>query len=308
MMKKPIASRTPILVSGFDVEAAASAARGSGFAQKLRTGLFFASITLGAIGLVGCQTVKTTQPGVIGVEREQRMSTFVKEDELRASSASQYKEVLGKEQGKGALNTNPALTNRVRAIAKRLIPATAAFRSDAPAWPWEINVIQSDQLNAWCMPGGKIAFYSGLIEKLVLNDDEIAAIMGHEIAHALREHARERISEQMTSRIGIGVASVALGAGQVGADLGQMAYQMAFSLPHSRLHETEADRMGVELAARAGYDPRAAVQVWQKMAKQGGSKGPEFLSTHPSSETRIADLEAYSARVAPLFEQAKRAR
>ncbi len=273
-----------------------------------RTSLIGAVIALVSIGIVACQTVKTTQPGVIGVEREQRMSTLVNEQELRASSASQYKEVLGKEQAKGALNSNPALTSRVRIIAKRLIPTTAAFRSDAPGWPWEINVIQSDQLNAWCMPGGKIAFYSGLIEKLALTDDEIAAIMGHEIAHALREHARERISEQMTSRIGIGVASVALGGGQFGADLGQMAYQMAFSLPHSRLHETEADRMGVELAARAGYDPRAAVQVWQKMAKQGGSKGPEFLSTHPSSDSRISDLEAYSARVAPLFEQAKRGR
>ena len=143
------------------------------------------------------------------------------------------------------------------------------FRSDAPAWPWEINVIQSDQLNAWCMPGGKIAFYSGLIEKLAMTDDEIAAVMGHEIAHALREHARERISEQTASQIGITVASVALGGGKAGADLGQMAYQMAFSLPHSRLHETEADRIGVELSARAGYDPHAAVRVWQKMAKLG---------------------------------------
>lgn len=264
------------------------------------------AVVLLGLMLTACQTVKTTQAGAIGVEREQRMSTMVKEEDLRASSAVQYKEVLGKEQAKGALNSDPALTARVRAIAKRLIPVTATFRADAPGWPWEINVIRSDQLNAWCMPGGKIAFYSGLIEKLAMNDDEIAAVMGHEIAHALREHARERISEQATSQIGISVASVALGGGKVGADLGQLAYQMAFSLPHSRLHETEADRIGVELSARAGYDPHAAVRVWQKMAKLGGSKGPEFLSTHPSSESRIADLEAYAQRVAPLYDQAKR--
>lgn len=291
---------------------------GNSALERLRVGAWalliqsrLARVTAAALvlaGLSACQSVKTTQTGTIGVDREQRMSTLVSEAELRKSAAQAYKEVIGKEQGKGALNPEPAMTARVRAIARRIIPATAVFRSDAPSWSWEVNVIKSDQLNAWCMPGGKIAFYSGIIEKLALDDDEIAAIMGHEVAHALREHARERASEQVTSQIGIGVATAALGGGKAMADLGQVAYQVAFGLPHSRLHETEADRIGVELAARAGYDPTAAVRVWQKMAQQGGGKGPEFMSTHPSAESRITDLQAYSARVRPLYEQARRAR
>lgn len=272
---------------------------------RLFGAVFLTSVML---AITACQAVRTTQPGTIGVDREQRMSTLVSEAELRQGAAQAYKEVLGKEQGKGALNSDPAMTSRVRGIARRIIPVTATFRSDAPSWAWEINVIKSDQLNAWCMPGGKIAFYSGIIEKLALDDDEIAAIMGHEIAHALREHARERASEQVTAQLGITVAAGALGGGKGAIDMGQMAYQLAFGLPHSRLHETEADRIGVELAARAGYDPRAAVRVWQKMAKVGGGKGPEFLSTHPSAESRISDLETYSARVAPLYEQSRRSR
>jgi predicted Zn-dependent protease len=157
------------------------------------------------------------------------------------------------------------------------------------------------------MPGGKIAFYSGIITKLGLTDDEIAAIMGHEIAHALREHARERASEQATTGLVIGVGSALLGGGQAGTNLTQMAYHAVFGLKHSRLHETEADRIGVELAARAGYDPRAAITLWEKMGKASGGKGgPEFLSTHPTAETRMADLRDYSTRVMPLYERTRR--
>ena len=214
--------------------------------------------------------------------------------------------IRDREKAEGDLNADPKMTARVQAIAKRIIPQTGVFRADAPKWKWEVNVIESDELNAWCMPGGKIAFYSGIITKLNLTDDEIAAIMGHEIAHALREHARERASEQATTGLVIGVGSAILGAGQAGADLTQMAYHSVFGLKHSRLHETEADRIGVELAARAGYDPRAAITLWEKMGKaSGGGGGPEFLSTHPSAETRIADLRDYSARVMPLYQKAK---
>jgi predicted Zn-dependent protease len=235
------------------------------------------------------------------------MSTLVSEEELQKGAVAAYNEVLTKEKGEGDLNADPAMTARVRAIAQRIIPQTAVFRSDAPKWNWEVNVIKSDELNAWCMPGGKIAFYSGIITRLKLTDDEIAAIMGHEIAHALREHARERASEQATTGLVVGVGAAILGAGQVGADLTQMAYHAAFGLKHSRLHETEADRIGVELAARAGYDPRAAITLWEKMgAAAGGSGGPQFLSTHPSPETRMADLRDYSARVMPLYEKARR--
>ncbi len=265
------------------------------------------SCILLALSLNACQSVKTTQAGAIGVERKQMMSPLVSEAQLRQSAATQYQQAIGEAKGKSALNADAAMTNRVKAVAARLIPHTKIFRDDAPAWAWEVNVIQSDTLNAWCMPGGKIAFYSGIITKLSLNDDEIAAIMGHEIAHALREHSRERVSEQVTAGVGIGVLAAATGTGKAGQDIGGALYNVTFSLPNSRLHETEADRMGVELAARGGYNPAAAVEVWKKMsALSSGKSGPQFLSTHPSNESRIADLTQYSQRVMPLYLQAKR--
>jgi len=253
-----------------------------------------------AAALVGaCTTVKTTQSGAVGVDRSQAM--LVSSREVNRSAEKQYAQAIGQAQQKGALNRNPAETERVRAIAKRLIPQTAVFRPDAVGWRWEVNVIASDQLNAWCMPGGKIGIYSGLIERLKLSDDEIAAIMGHEIAHALREHARERISQQLATSTMIGIGAAVLGVGQAGADLGNLVAQVTFTLPNSRTHEIEADRIGVELAARAGYDPRAAVSVWQKMAKASDGGPPQFLSTHPSPENRIKDLEVYAQRVMPLY-------
>jgi predicted Zn-dependent protease len=255
----------------------------------------------------GCQSVQTTSAGTVGVDRKQSMSSLVSEADLRKGSEQAYAQVVGQERAKGNLNADPQLTQRVRAIAQRLIPVTAAFRPDAPAWKWEVNVFRSDQLNAWCMPGGKIAFYSGLITRLNLTDDEIAAIMGHEIAHALREHARERASEQQVAGVAIGVGAALLGLGQAGADLSQMAYKVAVGMPNSRAHETEADRIGVELAARAGFDPRAAITLWQKMAKGAGNGGPpQWLSTHPSADTRQQDLGVYAQRVMPLYEQARR--
>ena len=255
----------------------------------------------------GCQSVQTTSAGAVGVDRRQSMSSLVSEADLRKGSEQAYAQLMGQARQKGALNADARTTQRVRAIAQRMIPVTAAFRADAPGWKWEVNVLQSDQLNAWCMPGGKIAFYSGIIDRLSLTDDEIAAIMGHEIAHALREHARERASEQQAAGLVIGVGAALLGVGSIGSDLGQMAYKVAVGMPNSRAHETEADRIGVELAARAGYDPRAAIVLWQKMAKaSGGGGSPQFLSTHPSAETRQQDLAVYAERVMPLYQQARR--
>lgn len=257
--------------------------------------------------LVACTTVQTTSEGAIGLNRKQRMSPLVSEAQLDESAKAAYAEVLQGAKQKDALNTDPAMTQRVRAVADRIIPQVGAFRPDALKWQWQVNVIKSDELNAWCMPGGKIAFYSGIIQKLNLTDDEIAAIMGHEIAHALREHARERASEQATAGLLINVGAAGVGLGSSGADLGRLAYQTTFGLKHSRMHETEADRIGVELSARAGYDPRAAITLWQKMAAQSQGKGtPEFLSTHPSASTRIRDLQDYSGRVMPLYQQAPR--
>ena len=252
--------------------------------------------------LAACTT--TTEQGAVGVERRQLL--LVSSAEMDQSATAAYQNVLKEQGAKGTVNKDPLQVARVRRIAARLTPQTAAFRKDAPGWKWEVNVITSPELNAWCMPGGKIAFYSGILEKLQMTDDEVAAVMGHEISHALREHARERTSQQMATAVGAGVVGSALGAGQAGADLVGMVGQVTFLLPYSRLHETEADRMGVELAARAGYDPRAAIALWQKMAKVSAGGGPpQILSTHPSSDERIKDLQVFAQRVLPLYEQAR---
>ena len=255
------------------------------------------------LALVGCQTVQTTKPGAVGVDRKQSM--MLSSAEVDASAAKAYQEVLADAKKKGTLDRDPAQVERVRRVAHRLIPQTAAFRSDAPGWDWEVNVISTKELNAWCMPGGKIVVYTGLIEQLKLTDDELAAIMGHEIAHALREHGRERASEAMAEGLALSILGALTGLSQGGMDLSQLVLNVTLTLPNSRQHETEADRIGVELAARAGYDPRAAVEVWEKMAKQANGAPPQILSTHPAPESRIADLKVYSARVMPLYEEAQ---
>jgi predicted Zn-dependent protease len=259
---------------------------------------------LALVALNGCQTVQTTGGGTVGVERKQSMSTLISSAQMDASAAKAYSQVLAEARKKNQLNRDSAQTERVRAIANRLIPNTSAFRPDAPRWSWEVNVIASEEVNAWCMPGGKIAFYTGLIDKLKVSDDELAAVMGHEIAHALREHGRERASEQIARQLGVTVLSVWLG--DSGVRLTQTVLDVTLSLPHSRTHETEADRIGVELAARSGYDPRAAVSLWEKMGKLGGGKPPQWLSTHPAAETRVRDLQNYAERVMPLYESSRK--
>ncbi|WP_228767098.1 MULTISPECIES: M48 family metallopeptidase [Thiomicrorhabdus] len=261
-------------------------------------------LTATTFSLIACTTTSTKQ-GTVGIKREQLL--LVSEQQMVEGGAKAYAQVIGEAKQKRELNVDVAMTNRVRRIANRIIPQTAVFRSDAPKWKWEVNVLKSDQMNAWCMPGGKIAFYSGIINKLKLTDDEIAAIMGHEIAHALREHGRERASEQALTQTGLSVLGAVTGMGKVGMDLSSMALKVTLTLPNSRTHETEADRMGVELAARAGYNPYAAISLWQKMDKatQGGST-PELLSTHPSHSTRIKDLQKYAKKVEPLYLSARR--
>jgi predicted Zn-dependent protease len=255
------------------------------------------------LSLGGCKSVNTTQPGAVGVERKQSM--LVSSDSVNRSAAKAYAQVLAEAQKKAQLNRDAGQVQRVRAIANRLIPRTGAFRADAPGWQWEVNVITSKEVNAWCMPGGKIAVYTGLIERLHATDDELAAVMGHEIAHALREHGRERASQAMAQGIGISVIGAALGMRGGTQDLTQMVLDLTFNLPNSRTDEVEADRIGVELAARAGFEPHAAVTLWQKMAKVGGSQPPQFLSTHPSHASRISDLNGYAAKVMPLYEAAR---
>jgi predicted Zn-dependent protease len=252
--------------------------------------------------LAGCQTVQTTNPGTVGVDREQRM--LVSEAEVQKAAAQAYNQLVSEAKSKGVLNKDEALVARVRKVAQRLIPQTATFRPDAPGWPWEVNVLQSEELNAFAMPGGKIMVYSGIIEKLKLSDAELAAILGHEIAHALREHSRERISRAYAQQLALAGVGVATGAGQGTMQLANMVASVTFQLPHSREQESEADRIGLELSARGGYDPNAAVTLWQKMIAEDRGGGPEFLSTHPNPESRIKDLQALVPTVQPLYRAA----
>jgi predicted Zn-dependent protease len=256
-----------------------------------------ATFLLVSMLVAGCQTVETTSEGLVGVDRPQHF--LVSEAAVDQSAAKAYQDLLAQARAHNALDRDRAMVARVDGIAQRLIPATGAFRADAPRWPWEVHVITADEVNAWCMPGGKIAVYTGLIDKIKPTDGELAAVLGHEIAHALREHGRERASEQLVEQFGLGVLGALTG---VNANLAQTIADVTITLPHSRTQETEADRIGVELAARAGYDPRAAISLWQKMSQLGGAQPPQFLSTHPSNETRLADLKVYSAKVMPLYE------
>jgi predicted Zn-dependent protease len=269
--------------------------------MKMRTSLIALAVSA---GLLGCQTVETTKQGTVGVDRQQRM--MVSEQEVNASAQKQYAQMMAEAQKKNALDRDAAQVARVKAITSRLVPQTAVFRPDAQKWAWEVHVLTLNDVNAWCMPGGKMAVYSGLIEKLQATDDELAAVMGHEISHALREHSREAISRQMATQTAVGVAGAILGVGQLGTSLGNMVADVTLNLPNSRTNEVEADRIGVELAARAGYNPNAAITLWEKMAKlSSGGQPPKWLSTHPSHEDRINDLKAYAQKVMPLYTAAK---
>src|SRR5688572_19147262 len=262
-----------------------------------------AAMLSGAL-LAGCQTVETTKAGAVGVDREQRM--MVSSEEVQASSTKQYAQMMAEARKKGVLDRSPAQVKRVQDITRRLVAQVGAFRPDAAKWPWEIHVVSLDEVNAWAMPGGKMAIYTGLIEKLNATDDEIAAVMGHELSHSLREHARERISRQMGTQMAVGIAGALFGIGELGQGLGNMVADVTLNLPNSRTHEVEADRMGVELAARAGFDPRAAITLWEKMAKaSSGGQPPKFLSTHPAPGDRIEDLRVYAAKVLPLYQASK---
>ncbi|MBI3935923.1 MAG: M48 family metallopeptidase [Betaproteobacteria bacterium] len=266
----------------------------------------FALFTLAALALASCTTVQTTQPGAVGVERKQTM--ILSSGEVNRSAGIAYQQEIKKAAGKDALNRNPQQVARVRGIAGRLIAAIGAFRRDAPGWAWEVNVISSNDINAWSMPGGKMAVYTGLLDRLRPTDDELAAVLAHEMAHALREHGRERASQAVAQGIALSVVGAAVGLGDSGMQLAQIITDLTFNLPNSREHEREADRIGVELAARAAFDPRAAVTLWRKMAQAGGGAPPRFLSTHPSPGDRARDLQDYAARVMPLYEASKRRR
>lgn len=253
--------------------------------------------------LVACAS--STNQGVSGVKRSQLL--LLPSSTVDKMSSQSYVQTLQEAQKKNTLNADSALLQRVKTISNRLIAQVGVFRPDASKWKWEVNVEKNDQLNAYCMPGGKIMVFSGLADGLHATDDELAAVIGHEIAHALREHGRERMSQAYVEQFGLQALAAFVGgtAGSLVTQGAGMGSKLLFALPNGREQEREADRMGLELSARAGYNPEAAVTLWQKMSAASKGSQPEFLSTHPSSENRIKDLQALVPKVQPLYEAAK---
>ena len=243
----------------------------------------------------------------VDVGKTSAMAKLVPAGTLEKSAAQQYSQMMAQARAQRALapDDHPQV-QRLRAIARKLIPYTAQWSDRARGWQWEVNLIASKQINAFCMPGGKIAFYTGILDQLKLTDDEVAMIMGHEMAHALREHARERLAKTQVTGLGLSLGAQLLGLGQAG-DLAANLGTQLLTLQFSRSDETEADLVGLELAARAGFDPRASVTLWQKMGAATGNKGKlDFLSTHPSGPNRIKELETNMPKVEPLYRSARK--
>jgi predicted Zn-dependent protease len=233
---------------------------------------------------------------------------LVPESEAVAASQQAYPQMLAPYAQKGLVNNNARLKERVERITARLVPHAIEYRRETAQWDWEINVIDDPEtINAWAMAGGKMAIYTGIIRKLNLTDDEIAQIMGHEIAHALAKHTAERMSVAMASNVAAGVAGAVLGAPQVAQQGLAQAAVVAVQLPNSRSQESEADRIGIELAARAGYNPQAAVTLWEKMMQATGNTGQfDFLSTHPASAKRVESLRELAAVMVPSYQNSLR--
>lgn len=244
----------------------------------------------------------------VSVGEASRLRHLVPAEDLEQAATQQYAELIQQAQSKGALvPTNNAQTQRLHRVANALIPHTYPWNERARQWQWAVALIRSDDINAFCMPGGKIAFFTGIIDKLQLSDDEIAMIMGHEMAHALREHSREQLAKNSATSLGISLGAQLLGLGDIGNYAARLGGQL-LSLRFSRNDENDADLVGLEIAARAGYNPQAAVTLWEKMGNATGNNanGLSFLSTHPSGPERIRELQRNVPKVEGLYRQARR--
>jgi predicted Zn-dependent protease len=250
-----------------------------------------------AILAAGCSTNPITG-------RSQLM--LVSEESAEKQSAVAYQQMIGQLEKKRQIEAGTARALKVQQITDRLVTQAIKLKPESAKWRWEVQVINDPKMvNAWCMAGGKMAIYTGMWDQLHATDDEIAQVMGHEISHALAEHTRERMSVAYSTGAATTVAAIALGAGAAAAQLMQQAAVVAIGQPNSRESEAEADQIGIEIAARAGYDPRSAVTLWEKMGKLGGGRQPEFLSTHPSPENRADALRGLGAKVQPYYQAAK---
>lgn len=243
--------------------------------------------------LVACATSPTGRRQLMVVSEAQAIS----------ASKTQYVQTMSKLRSEGKLVTDKAVVNRINTITGRLVAQAVRMRPDSADWEWSVEIIdEPDTVNAWCMAGGRMAIYTGLLKKVDPTDDELAQVMGHEIAHALANHTAERMSTAMITQLGVLGAAVASDNPGTTGPLAAAAAALAITLPNSRTQETEADRIGIEIAARAGYDPRSAATLWQKMEKAGGSGPPQFLSTHPSPGNRQQTLAALAPQMMKYYE------
>lgn len=252
-----------------------------------------------AVALPACSTNPVTG-------RSQFM--IVSEETAISQSTQAYSSLMGQMQRQGRISDDRALNARVKAITDRVVQQAVRYRPETRRWNWQMQVVEGADVNAFCMAGGKMAIYTGLVEKVRPSDDELAQVIAHEIAHALSNHTAEKMSVAQASQLGAAVlGAVAQSRGlPIGGTETQLLATVGVQLPNSRAAEAEADRIGIELAARAGYDPRAAASLWRKMMAATDSRGNiEFLSTHPAAENRIAELQALAPRMMPLYEAAK---
>ena len=251
------------------------------------------------IGLLATMTACATSP----TGRNQLM--LVSEDSAIVASREAYLAEVGKLKKEGKISTDKALTQRIQRITNRLITQAKIMRPSTDQWEWSVVVIDDpDTVNAWCMAGGRMAIYTGLIDKMHPTDDELAQIMGHEIAHALSNHTAEQMSIALATQLGIMTAGIASERPAVAMTGTAMAAALAIQLPNSRTAESEADRIGIELAAKAGFNPKAAVTVWEKMNQLNEKRPPQFLSTHPDPANRMKELAKLEAEMMPYYRQA----
>jgi predicted Zn-dependent protease len=264
-----------------------------------------AACILSIAALAQPQSNAADDKGVQGIGKKSTFTKLVSAEQIEGMASKQYLQLQQETTAKGALAPadHPQLL-RLRAIAQKLTPFAPRWNERATQWKWEVNLIGSKQINAFCMPGGKIAFYTGILDTLKLTDDEVAMVMGHEIAHALREHGRERMGKQMATQGGLAIGSALLGLGDMGRTVAGAGANL-LSLKFGRDDETEGDLVGMDLAARAGYDPRAGVALWQKMASASKGAPPAWLSTHPSGKDRIQEISKHLPEVMPLFAKSK---
>ena len=262
------------------------------------------SVSLAAAMLAGCAENQITG---------RRQLLLVPESEAISQSAVAYNSMMGDFGKKKQVETGTARAAKVREITDRLVVQAVRFRPDSANWKWEVQVINDPKtVNAFCMAGGKMAIYTGMWEQVHATDDEIAEVMGHEISHALANHTQERMSVALSTQLGLGALAIVAAQRDLGNATGlaltgaAAAAALAITLPNSRESESEADQIGIELAARAGYDPAAAVSLWDKMAKLGGQP-PEWMSTHPSPEHRSARLRELGGKLQPVYLAAKNA-